>query len=293
MGWAKIDDGYATHPKMLAAGLEATGLDVRAISHCAHYGTDGFVSDTDVAMLAAGANARRLARRLVEVGRWERDDMRKGYVVHDYLEYNPSREDIEAERRRQSDRGRRAADARWNARRMPDAEGPPMPDAIQAASAEHAQRMPAGSGARMPRTRPLSNKSSSSHQGVGGEGAEEEEISTDEPDPTDPSAVAVAVALAIAERKLARRQGEPIANRSAWLRKAAANVLAESGALVAAMVADGETLGTIVATVDPEPQVEDGRCRGCGTPAGSAGHAAGCPEHVEWDLDEAGMAVRR
>lgn len=85
MAWAKFDDRWATHPKLLAAGLEAKGLDASGICYAAGQETDGFVPDTALVILAAGhRNPTKVADRLIEVGRWSRDDSRKGYVIHDF-----------------------------------------------------------------------------------------------------------------------------------------------------------------------------------------------------------------
>lgn len=108
MGWAKFDDRWPTHPKLLAAGLEAKGLDACGICYAAGQETDGFIPDSALSILAAGhRNPHKVAKVLVDVGRWTRDDERKGYVIHDYLDYNPSKESREAERQGKRDAGRR------------------------------------------------------------------------------------------------------------------------------------------------------------------------------------------
>ena len=118
MGWAKFDDRWATHPKLMAAGttptevLEAKALDASAICYSAGQETDGFIPDSALVILAAGHRSpKRIAGRLVEVGRWARDDERKGYMIHDYLDFNHSRADAEAKRQAERDRkasGRKA-----------------------------------------------------------------------------------------------------------------------------------------------------------------------------------------
>ena len=106
MGWAKFDDQYATHPK-LVGDLEARGLDAAGICQCAKDLTDGFVSDTTLLLIAAGARQpHAIAMRLVLRDRWSRDDDRGGYWIHDYLEYNPTREQELA--RREADKQRKA-----------------------------------------------------------------------------------------------------------------------------------------------------------------------------------------
>lgn len=90
MPWAKIDDRLHNHPKALSAGLPALGLHLLALSFCACYLTDGFVPNTWIKA------RRKLAEKLVLAGLWERAE--DGYQIHHYLEYNPSRKDVETER---------------------------------------------------------------------------------------------------------------------------------------------------------------------------------------------------
>jgi hypothetical protein len=108
MGWARFDDGYAFHPKLVAAGLEARGLDAAGICYCQAQSTDGFVPDAVVTMLAgAAAKGKKVAQGLLDVGRWTRDDDAGGYWIHDYLAYNESRAQVD--KRREAERERKAA----------------------------------------------------------------------------------------------------------------------------------------------------------------------------------------
>lgn len=152
MGWARFDDGYAFHPKLVAAGLEARGLDAAGICYSQAQSTDGFVPDAVVNMLAGtAAKGRQVAQRLVDVGRWARHDDRCGYLIHDYLEYNDSRKKVEEKKAAERDRkaaGRatqaksgkpKGADGRW----IPtghETESDRTADGIQADSA----RIPGG-----------------------------------------------------------------------------------------------------------------------------------------------------
>lgn len=99
MGWVKMSDERADHPKLLMAGLAARGLDEAAICWSSSHLTDGYLPANAVAMLAAGHGERawrKLADRLVAVGRWERvgDD----YQIRNYLEWQRSKTDVEKER---------------------------------------------------------------------------------------------------------------------------------------------------------------------------------------------------
>lgn len=170
MGWAKFDDGYGTHPK-LVGDLEARGLDAAAICQCARDETDGFLSDTMLLVITAGVSKpHKIAQRLVARRRWRRDDERGGYWVHDYLDYNPSHEESEAKReadraRKESGRKRqgRAPDGKVTSLRNPSgirAESERNPDGIRKESAKSPQNV-----TPVP-TRPVVNRSLSSHHGV-------------------------------------------------------------------------------------------------------------------------------
>ena len=107
MTWAKFDDGYPLHPKMLAAGADGLALDVAGICYSNRFGTDGFIADAMLpAIYPPIRSPRRVAGKLVAVGRWERDDARGGYLIHDHDHYNPSSTQIEAERKAARERMR-------------------------------------------------------------------------------------------------------------------------------------------------------------------------------------------
>lgn len=97
--WAKVDDRLHAHPKADAAGLEAMGLHLLAMSYCAAYETDGHVKANFPAE-KAGKKGAALARKLVEARVWETNG--NGWVIHDWLTYNLSKREAEelAEKRR-------------------------------------------------------------------------------------------------------------------------------------------------------------------------------------------------
>ena len=93
MTWAKLSDNFHSHPKTLRMGLEANGLYARAISYAACHLTDGFVPREWVATQAPA----KVIQRLLDVGALEPLD--DGYVIVDFLQYNPSKAEV-AEKRR-------------------------------------------------------------------------------------------------------------------------------------------------------------------------------------------------
>src|SRR5690606_30915441 len=125
MGWAKFDDGYSEHPKVVAAGPLAELVDRRGIEYCARQETDGFVSEQQTKRLCAdlvldlGVDWRDLVKRLIEVGRWH--EVPGGYEIHDFLDYHPTREQQEEKRRQTAEAGRQGGlkrAAKRNAKRF-------------------------------------------------------------------------------------------------------------------------------------------------------------------------------
>lgn len=111
MPWTKLDDSFHGHRKVRRAGLEAIGLHARALSLAGEQ-MDAHI-DREWVQEAGGRNWQKLAAKLVEADLWEVN--RNGWLVHDYHDYNPTREEWEAERAKRSAAGKRAANARWSA----------------------------------------------------------------------------------------------------------------------------------------------------------------------------------
>lgn len=111
MVWVKLDDQFPSHPKMVLAGGDAAWLHVCALCYCGQYLTDGFVPKEIVPRLSDRKKPEQLAARLVAVGAWY--DLGDRYEIHDYLELNPSREQVLEERGRRSAAGKRGAQKRW------------------------------------------------------------------------------------------------------------------------------------------------------------------------------------
>lgn len=102
MTWLKIDDAFGAHPKIMLAGNEAVGLWVRCASWSSAHLTDGFVPEAVVLMYGS----KRLAQRLVDARLFEPRSVGPdgpGYAVHDFLIYNPSRNEVESERARRNE----------------------------------------------------------------------------------------------------------------------------------------------------------------------------------------------
>jgi len=131
MAWVRIDDDFLDHPKMAAVGPVGWGVWLASIAWCNRELTDGFLpaavadalggrtrvwlDDTPHQLVVRhGAeetplDADFVAELLVKAGLWER--VPGGYRIHDYLDYQPSREEV-TRRREAASRGGRAAHSR-------------------------------------------------------------------------------------------------------------------------------------------------------------------------------------
>lgn len=116
MPWVRIDEDFYLHPKVRKAGTDAMALHVAALCYCNHYLTDGYLPSTvlpSLLLFEHGQQPEDVARRLVEAGMWEKAP--GGYVIHDYLDYQPSRAEALAERERKKRAGSRGGQARAQA----------------------------------------------------------------------------------------------------------------------------------------------------------------------------------
>ncbi len=93
MPWFKVDDQTTFHPKVMRAGNAAFGAWVRLGAYCNAQLTDGFIPASVARMIAS----RRELETLIESQFL--DQIEGGYRIHDYLEYQPSRAQVEAERK--------------------------------------------------------------------------------------------------------------------------------------------------------------------------------------------------
>lgn len=124
MAWFALDDGFDTHPKVRKAGNAAVGLFVRLGVHATKHLTEGHLDGDIVRDYGTAATIRKLIAvgMLHESGHGClrcQQPAEGNFVIHDYLDYNKSRAQIEAAReaaRKRQNRGRETARANRNAR---------------------------------------------------------------------------------------------------------------------------------------------------------------------------------
>jgi DnaD/phage-associated family protein len=98
MSWAKIDDQFYLNPKNAKIDRDEQDLYLAGLVYCNGQLTDGFIPAGVVALLAVWsklpieANAQAIASLLVEHKYW--DVVEGGYNVHDFLDWNMSKEEV-------------------------------------------------------------------------------------------------------------------------------------------------------------------------------------------------------
>lgn len=160
MAWLRLDDAFADHPKIVAAGPLAGWLHVCGLLYSARLLTDGFIPAGQVRKLADVDAPLDLAEQLCRVGLWEACE--GGYQIHDYLEYNPSREETLRKRDHlsevRSEAGRAGGIASGKARAKPDASLEGSNDEANREANDEANREHTGvqqNGSPVPHPRPV------------------------------------------------------------------------------------------------------------------------------------------
>jgi hypothetical protein len=127
MTWAKLDDQFPDHPKVRSLGVFGLALQAAAICYCSRYLTDGYLSWSVADQLIASvmapftlpdglvvtpavtsgmsgddASDYDWKSKMVEAGLWHTAP--QGFTVHDYLDYNPTRESVLREREKTAQR---------------------------------------------------------------------------------------------------------------------------------------------------------------------------------------------
>lgn len=112
MPWAYLDDSYASHPKIVGLSDAAFRLHTAGILYCARHLTDGLIG-CEVAPTLVPRYRRQALAELVDRCLWHSHLDAGVYELHDFLDWNRSRERVLAERERKRKGGRLGAQRRW------------------------------------------------------------------------------------------------------------------------------------------------------------------------------------
>lgn len=182
MTWSRFDDAARTHPKAVKAGNEAWGFWAAAVMYCNQYGTDGVIGESALTTILpvpiSRRRARLLAERLCDVGLFYTATKSDGnseqtaqksagnseqipqkseeicYVIHDFLEWNPSK--LEREEQRARDRCRKGTSRESTAAARSSARNP---EGILEESADGVRTESKRSRARVLPSRPVPSRS--------------------------------------------------------------------------------------------------------------------------------------
>jgi hypothetical protein len=131
MSWVKVDDGFPRHPKVfVAAGLvkphgysRVLSMALQGNCYASSSLSDGFLP-LEAVKRFHDSSPIQVAKALVKAKLWEDGD--GGYVIHDYLDYNPSAVEVKQKRQRDSARKKvtnKDEDSAWTPERSREGDG--------------------------------------------------------------------------------------------------------------------------------------------------------------------------
>ena len=122
MGWVRLDDNFADHPKVIALGDTAFRLYIEGLCYSNRQLTDGFIPNAVYTKLSKNDDAQFL----IEAGLWE--DTEGGFLIRSYTEYQPTREKVEKKREEAKERLRRYRQRNANETPPPTQPNPTQPN---------------------------------------------------------------------------------------------------------------------------------------------------------------------
>ena len=121
--WFKVDDGFCMNPKTAMLSNDATALWLRSGTWAAQQLTKGRVPANMIPMFRCSDDS---VQELCDAGLWEYDADKDEYVFHDWADYQPDGDEVDAKRRKRSEAGKKGASRRW---KKPE-NGKPMANAM-------------------------------------------------------------------------------------------------------------------------------------------------------------------
>lgn len=98
MTWVKLTDVFPEDPRVSELSHRAFRLHVTALCYCSRNLTDGHVTGNALRAIAGSAGvARSTVADLLSAGLWAQNGD-GGYLIPKFLDYNPSAEQVRADR---------------------------------------------------------------------------------------------------------------------------------------------------------------------------------------------------
>jgi hypothetical protein len=118
MGWVRLDDNFADHPKVIALSDPAFRLYIQALCYSNRQLTDGFIPLPVYLNLSKEADEAEL---LIDAGLWESvhstqsgSSATVGYQIRSYSEYQPTKEKVNEKRDAAKERLRKFREKQGN-----------------------------------------------------------------------------------------------------------------------------------------------------------------------------------
>lgn len=109
MSWVRFDDRMFGNEKLIECGGNSFKLWAFSVSFANNQQTDGFIKRSVLRVLGG---TKRSANELVKLGLW--DEVDGGWMIHDYLDFQPSKAQIKASQQATAERVKRLRERRRN-----------------------------------------------------------------------------------------------------------------------------------------------------------------------------------
>lgn len=114
MPWVRFDDRFPMHRKVRRLSDSAFRLHVSAIHWASEHLTDGHIPNGELDLVSDSRSPRKAVGELERAGLW--DPVDDGWLIHDFLEYQPSASKVRAERDAKKERQERWRKSRSGSR---------------------------------------------------------------------------------------------------------------------------------------------------------------------------------
>lgn len=121
MPWVRLDDQFHNNRKISLLSANAFRLYVSALCWCSSNLTEGVIRSDELRSIAHVKRVDHAAKELVGRGLWEELD--QGWRIHDYLDYNPTRDQVRDDRAANAARQKAFRDRKKAEREIAEAPG--------------------------------------------------------------------------------------------------------------------------------------------------------------------------
>jgi hypothetical protein len=101
--WLRIDDSFVDHPKLHALSDAAYRAVTRSWGYAAKHETDGRIPISIAKEYTR--SSRKVLAEIIDCGLWTKNGT--GYVIHNFNKRNPTKADLDEQRREVAERQRR------------------------------------------------------------------------------------------------------------------------------------------------------------------------------------------